>query len=133
MRLATLELPHLGNRDESFPRNHQVVRQLDVAGQDQHQLVARTEAVIEIDRPVERGLKEVRGALEDVHAEHLRVVSGDASESPRRLSAIRRARVREHPQRFSLLSAHDPQLLYGGQDTAGWIADVGVSAEPGRY
>ena len=59
---------HLWNDDEPFARHLQRVRQFDVAGENEHQLVAGAEFVLGVHRAIEVGQKLAGGAAEEVEA-----------------------------------------------------------------
>ena len=62
-------LPHLRDEDEAFACHGERVGELDVAGEDQHQLVPSAEPVVGWHGPGEDGEKLRRAAAKDVEAE----------------------------------------------------------------
>ncbi len=78
-----VDLTHVRDDDEPLAIHLQIVRELDLAGEDQHELVARAHAVAVRDRAGEERLELRGGAGEDVQAEDRQAVEGVRGLPPR--------------------------------------------------
>src|SRR5207249_10193940 len=81
--IRDVQLAYLGNENEPLTRDLEGIRQLHVAREDQHQLVARAELVVGRDGSREQREKLGRGALKHVHAEYTALAPGDRSHQSR--------------------------------------------------
>ena len=70
-QIGDVHLTHLRNQHESFARHGQGIGQLDVAGENQNEIVARPELVIGRHGTREQRQKLRRRALEHIDAEHV--------------------------------------------------------------
>ncbi len=106
------DLADLGNQDEAFTRHVECAREFDIAGQNQHELIARTEPIVRIDRSAQIWLE--LGSLISKDIEPKDPFARGLLDCVDRLSGARetRARIDGAAQQGIAPGAHGPLILY---------------------